>query len=131
MLIQKEKALQNNFSILEKGSESAQKYIIDRINEVSQELDQLKLQEQELSSRINTMHLASKSSLNVMEIYKLLLTEHGRMRVNNFLQGQAVKLVVTPIQKKHFFIDIYLGESYVDRVHVTPDGYTAENKPNA
>ncbi|MGE1080843.1 recombinase family protein [Pseudomonas shirazensis] len=130
LLIQKEKALHNNFSILEKGSESAQRYILDRINEVSEELDQLKSQEQELSHRINTMHLASKSTLNVMEIYKLLLTEHGRMRVNNFLQGQAVKLVITPIKKKHFFIDIYLGEIYVDRVHVTPDGYTAENKPS-
>ncbi len=127
-IIQKEQALSSNFAILEKASESAQKYVLSRIEDVSKELDQLKAKQHEIGLKISSMHLASKSTLNVMEIYNLLLNEHGRMRVNNFLVSQSVRLVITPIQKKHFSIDIYLSESFIDRISVTPDGYAAERK---
>ena len=127
-IIQKEQALANNFSILEKSSESAQKYILSRIEAISQELDQLIANRNEIGLKISSMHLSSKAALNTMEIYKLLLTEHGRIRVNNFLINQGVKLTITPIKKKYFILDIFLADSHIDRIIVTPDGYTAERK---
>lgn len=93
-------------------------------------MDQLKAKHNEISLRISSLHLASKSMLNVMEVYKLLLNEHGRMRVNNFLIGQNVRLTITPIKKKHFFMDIHLADEHIDRISVTPDGYTAEKRPH-
>lgn len=129
-VIQKEQALASNFVALEKASQTAQKYVLSRIEEVSQELDQLKAKQQETALKISAAHLASKSMLNVMEIYKLLLNEHGRMRVNNFLVGQGVELIVTPIKKKHFMIDVYLAKKHIDSISVTPDGYTAESRPH-
>lgn len=90
LIILKEKALGNNFAILEQSSESAQKYILSRIDEVSQELDKLKEDEHMLSVKISSMHLASKSDFNVMEIYRLLLTERGRIKINNFLRAQKL-----------------------------------------
>ena len=42
LIILKEKALGNNFAILEQSSESAQKYILSKIDEVSHVLDKLK-----------------------------------------------------------------------------------------
>ena len=130
LIILKEKALGNNFAILEQSSESAQKYILSRINEVSHELDKLKADEHKLSLKINSMHLASKSDFNVVEIYRLLLTERGRIKINNFLHSQKVKLIINPIKKKFFELDIYHNEEKLDTIDVTPDGYTARYKPH-
>ncbi|QPH44287.1 recombinase family protein [Pseudomonas fulva] len=128
LIIQQEKALSNAFAILQNASEIAQKYVLSNIEEVSHALDKLKEKERVIGLEIASLQIASKSAINVMEIYQLLLNEHGRMRVNNFLQGQGVKLVITPIQKKHYYMDIFVLGSHIDRVHVTPDGYTAGNK---
>lgn len=128
LLIQKEQALASSFAILEKASETAQKYVLSRIEEVSEELDQLKAKQHEVGLRISSMHLATKSAISVMDIYKLLLTESGRIKINNFLASQAVRLSITPLKKKFFIIDIYLSGNHIDRINVTPDGYTAENK---
>ncbi|EPG1638490.1 recombinase family protein, partial [Pseudomonas aeruginosa] len=87
LILQQEKALANAFAILQNASETAQKYVLSNIEEVSHTLDQLKAKQREIGLKIASMHIASKSTINVMEIYQLLLTEHGRMRVNNFLQG--------------------------------------------
>ncbi|MCK0550808.1 hypothetical protein KJW28_24900 [Pseudomonas syringae pv. aptata] len=125
LIILKEKALANNFSILEKSSESAQKYIMSRIDEVSLELDKLKLDEHRLKVQINSLHIASKSELKVIEIYRLLVTEKGRVRINNFLHSQKVKLIITPIMKKYFSIEIVHDENHIDTIDVTPTGYTA------
>lgn len=130
LIILKEKALGNNFAILEQSSESAQKYILGRINEVSQELDKLKEDEYKLSLKINSMHLASKSDFNVMEVYRLLLTERGRLKINNFLNSQKIRLVINPIKKKFFELDIYYADRHLDTIDVTPDGYTARYKPH-
>lgn len=129
-IIIKEKALANNFSILEKSSDSAQKYITNRIDEVSQELDKLKADEHKLNLKISSMQLATKSDLNVMEIYRLLLNEKGRIKINNFLQSQKIKLIITPIKKKFFALDIYHANKHIDTIDVTPDGYTAHLKPH-
>ncbi|CAI3804120.1 hypothetical protein GLGCALEP_03538 [Pseudomonas sp. MM221] len=129
-ILQQEKSLASNFDILTNASETAKKYILSKIEEVAHDLDQLKAKHNEISLKISSLHLASKSMLNVMEIYKLLLTEHGRMRVNNFLIGQNVRLTITPIKKKHFIMDIHLADEHIDRISVTPDGYTAENRPH-
>ncbi|WP_122711171.1 recombinase family protein [Pseudomonas viridiflava] len=125
LIILKEKALANNFSILEKSSDSAQKYILSRIDEVSIELDKLKSDEHKLNLKINSLHLASKSDLKVIEIYKLLVTEKGRIRINNFLQSQSVRLIITPIKKKYFSLEIFHDENHIDTIEVTPEGYTA------
>lgn len=130
LIILKEKALGNNFAILEQSSESAQKYILSRIDEVSQELDKLKEDEHMLSVKISSMHLASKSDFNVMEIYRLLLTERGRIKINNFLRAQKIKLIISPIKKKYFELDIYHADKHLDTIDVTPDGYTARYKPH-
>ena len=130
LIILKEKALGNNFAILEQSSESAQKYILSRIDEVSQELDKLKEDEHMLSVKISSMHLASKSDFNVMEIYRLLLTERGRIKINNFLRSQKIKLIISPIKKKYFELDIYHADKHLDTIDVTPDGYTARYKPH-
>lgn len=130
LIIFKEKALGNNFAILEQSSESAQKYILSRIDEVSQELDKLKEDEHALSVKISSMHLASKSDFNVMEIYRLLLTERGRIKINNFLRAQKIKLIISPIKKKYFELDIYHADKHLDTIDVTPDGYTARYKPH-
>jgi len=130
LIILKEKALGNNFAILEQSSESAQKYILSRIDEVSQELDKLKEDEHMLSVKISSMHLASKSDFNVMEIYRLLLTERGRIKINNFLRSQKIKLIINPIKKKFFELDIYHADKHLDTIDVTPDGYTARYKPH-
>ena len=130
LIILKEKALGNNFAILEQSSESAQKYILGRIDEVSQELDKLKEDEHRLSLKISSMHLASKSDFNVMEIYRLLLTERGRIKINNFLHSQKIRLVINPIKKKFFELDIYHADKHLDTIDVTPDGYTARYKPH-
>ncbi|MFP5496963.1 MAG: recombinase family protein [Gammaproteobacteria bacterium] len=129
-IILKEKALGNNFAILEQSSESARKYILGRIDEVSQELDKLKEDEHRLSLKISSMHLASKSDFNVMEIYRLLLTERGRIKINNFLHSQKIKLIINPIQKKFFELDIYHADKHLDTIDVTPNGYTARYKPH-
>jgi len=129
-IIIKEKALENNFSILEKSSDSAQKYITNRIDEVSQELDKLKADEQKLNLKISSMHHATKSDLKVMEIYRLLITEKGRIRINNFLHSQKIKLIITPVKKKYFSLDIYHDDKHIDTIDVTPDGYTAHHKPH-
>ena len=125
LIILKEKALANNFSILEKSSESAQKYILSRIDEISFELDRLKSNEHKLSLKINSLHIASKSDLKVIEIYRLLVTEKGRIRINNFLHSQNVKLIITPVKKKHFSLEIFHGDNHIDTIDVTPDSYTA------
>ncbi len=130
LIILKEKALGNNFAILEQSSESAQKYILSRIDEVSQELDKLKEDEHMLSVKISSMHLASKSDFNVMEIYRILLTERGRIKINNFLRAQKIKLIISPIKKKYFELDIYHADKHLDTIDVTPDGYTARYKPH-
>jgi len=130
LIILKEKALSSNFAILEKSSESAQKYILSRINEVSHELDKLKIDEHKLSLKISSMHLASKSDFNVVEIYRLLLTERGRIKINNFLHSQKIKLIINPIQKKFFELEIYHADKNLDTIDVTPDGYTARYKPH-
>jgi hypothetical protein len=124
-IIQKEKALANNFAILEKSSESSQKYIMTRIDEVSLELDTLKAAEHVLTLKINSLHKASKSDLNVMEIYRLLVTEKGRIRINNFLHAQKVKLIITPIKKKHFSLEIFHDEDYIDTIDVAGEEYSA------
>lgn len=129
-IIIKEKALENNFSILEKSSESAQKYIMNRIDEVSQELDKLKANEHKINLKISSVHLATKSDLNVMEIYRLLITEKGRVRINNFLHSQKIKLIITPVVKKFFALDIYHDDKHIDTIDVTPEGYTARHKPH-
>lgn len=129
-IIIKEKALANNFSILEKSSDSAQKYITNRIDEVSQELDKLKADEHKLNLKISSMHYATKSDLNVMEIYRLLITEKGRIRINNFLHSQKIKLIIKPVKKKYFALDIYHDDKHIDTIDVTPDGYTAHHKPH-
>ena len=126
----KEKALANNFSILEKSSDSAKKYITNRIDEVSQELDKLKVDEHKLNLKISSLHLATKSDLNEMEIYRLLITEKGRIRINNFLHSQKIKLIITPLKKKFFALDIYHDDKHIDTIDVTPDGYTAHHKPH-
>lgn len=125
LIILKEKALANNFSILEKSSESAQKYIMGRIDEVSLELDKLKSDEHKLSVKINSLHIASKSDLKVIEIYRLLVSEKGRIRINNFLHSQKVKLIITPIKKKYFSLEIFHGDNYIDTIDVTPTEYNA------
>lgn len=130
LIILKEKALGSNFAILEQSSESAQKYILGRIDEVSQELDKLKEDEHRLKLKISSMHLASKSDFNVMEIYRLLLTERGRIKINNFLHSQKIKLIINPIQKKFFELDIYHADKHLDTIDVTPSGYTARYKPH-
>ena len=124
-IIIKEKALANNFSILEKSSDSAQKYITNRIDKVSQELDKLKADEHKLNLKISSMHLATKSDVNVMEVYRLLITEKGRIRINNFLHSQKIKLIITPVKKKFFVLDIYHDDKHIDTIDVTPDGYVA------
>lgn len=124
-IILKEKALANNFSILEKSSESAQKYIMSRIDEVSLELDKLKSEEHKLSVKINSLHIASKSDLKVIEIYRLLVTEKGRIRINNFLHSQKVRLIITPVKKKYFSLEIFHGENYIDTIDVEKENYTA------
>ena len=98
---------------------------MSRINEVSHELDKLKADEHKLSLKINSMHLASKSDFNVVEIYRLLLTERGRIKINNFLHSQKIKLIINPIKKKFFELDIYHAEEKLDTIDVTPDGYVA------
>jgi len=98
-ILQQEKSLASNFDILTNASETAKKYILSKIEEVAHDLDQLKAKHNEISLRISSLHLASKSMLNVMGIYKLLLNEHGRMRVNNFLIGQNVRITITPTKK--------------------------------
>ena len=125
LIILKEKALANNFSILEKSSESAQKYIMSRIDEVSLELDKLKSDEHKLSVKINSLHIASKSDLKVIEIYRLLVSEKGRIRINNFLHSQNVKLIITPVKKKYFSLEIFHGDNYIDTIDVTPTEYNA------
>jgi hypothetical protein len=130
LVMAKTKALENNFSILEKSSESAQKYILARIDEVSKELDQLKIMEHETSLKLSSLHIASKSALSVIEIYKLLITEHGRIRINNFLHAQEIKLIITPIKKKHFSIDILLKDKLLDTIDVAGDQYYARHKPH-
>lgn len=130
LILQQEKALSNSFAILQNASEIAQKYVLSNIETISHTLDQLKAQEREIGLKIASMHITSKSTINVMEIYQLLLNEHGRMRINNFLHGQGVKLIITPIQRKYYFIDIFLAETHIDRITVTPDGYTAQNTPH-
>lgn len=125
LIILKEKALSNNFSILEKSSESAQKYIMSRIDEVSLELDKLKSAEHQLSVKINSLHIASKSDLKVIEVYRLLVTEKGRIRINNFLHSQNVRLIITPVKKKYFSLEILHEENHIDTIDVTPERYTA------
>ncbi len=129
-IIIKEKALANNFSILEKSSESAQKYITNRIDEVSQELDKLKVDEHKLNLQINSLHLTTKSDLKSIEIFRLLITEKGRIKINNFLHSQKIKLIITPVKKKFFTVDIYHDEKHIDTIDVTPDGYAAHDKPH-
>ena len=74
------------------------------------------------------MHLASKSDFNVVEIYRLLLTERGRIKINNFLHSQKIKLIINPIKKKFFELDIYHADKNLDTIDVTPNGYTARYK---
>lgn len=120
----------NNFSILEKSSDSAQKYITNRIDEVSQELDKLKADEHKLNLQINSLHLTTKSDLKSIEIFRLLITEKGRIKINNFLHSQKIKLIITPVKKKFFSLDIYHDEKHIDTIDVTPDGYAAHHKPH-
>ena len=124
-IILKEKALGNIFAMLEKTSESAQKYISIKIDELSNELDKLKLDEHKISLKISSIHLSSKSEINTIEIFRLLISEKGRMKINNFLHSQSVKLIITPLRKKYYSIDIYHADKHLDTIDVTPDGYTA------
>ena len=127
LIVLKEKALANNFAILESSSDSARKYITQRIDEVSEELDKLKADEHKLNQRIISMHLSSKSDLNVIEIYNLLVTEKGRIKINNFLHSQKIKLIITPVKKKFFTLDIYHDDKHIDTIDVTASDYTARN----
>ncbi|MFK3908702.1 recombinase family protein [Pseudomonas monteilii] len=127
LIVLKEKALSNNFAILEDSSSSSRKYITQRIDEVSQELDRLKADKHKLNQKIMSMHLSSKSDLNVIEIYNLLLTENGRIKINNFLHAQKIKLIITPVKKKFFTLDIYRDNKHIDTIDVTENDYTARN----
>ena len=124
-IILKEKALENTFAMLEKTSESAQKYISIKIDELSSELDKLKTDEHKINLKISSIHLSSKSDINTKEIFRLLISEKGRMKINNFLHSQSVKLIITPLRKKYYSIDIYHADKHLDTIDVTPDGYTA------
>ncbi|MBD8239279.1 recombinase family protein [Pseudomonas fluorescens] len=128
LIIAKEKALANNFSILEKSSENSQKYILSRIDEVSLELDELKKNQYELSLRINNLHITDKTSVHTHDVYKLLLSENGRIKIDNFLHSQKVKLIITPVKKKHFSIDIFHADRLIDTIDVANDEYTARLK---
>lgn len=94
---------------------------------MSEELDKLKADEHKLNQRIISMHLSSKSDLNVIEIYNLLMTEKGRIKINNFLHSQKIKLIITPVKKKFFTLDIYHNDKHIDTVDVTANDYTARN----
>lgn len=124
-IILKEKALENTFSMLEKTSESAQKYLSIKIDELSNELDKLKSDEHKINLKISSIHLSSKSEINTIEIFRLLISEKGRMKINNFLHSQSVKLIITPVRKKYYSVDIYHADKHIDTIDVSPDGYTA------
>ncbi|MQU01784.1 recombinase family protein [Pseudomonas sp. FSL R10-2245] len=127
-IILKEKALENTFSILEKTSDSAQKYITVKIDELSSDLDRLKLEERKVSLKISSMDLSRASEINTIEIFRLLISARGRMKINNFLHSQSIKIIITPARKKYYSVDIYHADEHVDTINVTPDGYTSENK---
>ena len=127
MIVLKEKALSNHFDILESSSSSSRKYITQRIDEVSADLDKLKNDEHKLSQKIMSLHLASKTDLNSLEIYNLLITETGRIKINNFLHAQKIKLIITPVKKKFFTLDIFHNDKHIDTIDVTANDYTAGN----
>ncbi|MBR7523936.1 recombinase family protein [Pseudomonas juntendi] len=127
LIVLKEKALSNHFAILESASDSSRKYITQRIDEVSEELDKLKSDEHKLNQKIMSLHLASKTDLNSIEIYNLLVTENGRIKINNFLHAQKVKLIITPVKKKFFTLDIFHNDKHIDTIDVTANDYTARN----
>ena len=127
-IILKEKALENTFSILEKTSDSAQKYISIKIDELSDDLDKLKLEERKVSLKISSLDLSRKSEINTIEIFRLLISARGRMKINNFLHSQSIKIIITPARKKYYSVDIYHADKHIDAINVTPDGYTSENK---
>jgi len=130
-IILKEKALENIFAMLEKTSESAQKYISIKIDELSNELDKLKSDEHKINLKISSIHLSSKSEINTIEIFRLLISEKGRIKINNFLHSQSVKLIITPLRKKYYSIDVYHADKHIDTIDVTPDGYTARKSIHA
>ncbi|EKG42174.1 site-specific recombinase [Pseudomonas syringae pv. avellanae str. ISPaVe013] len=128
LIIAKEKALANNFSILEKSSENAQKYILQRIDEVSFELDELKKIQHELSLKINTLHIANKTSVSAFDVNRLLTTEKGRIKLNNFFHSQKIRLVITPEKKKFFSVDIFHAEKLIDTIDVENNEISARLK---
>lgn len=128
LIIAKEKALANNFSILEKSSDNAQKYILQRIDEVSFELDELKKIQHELSLKINSLHIASKSSVYAFDVYKLLTTEKGRIKLNNFLHSQKIRLVITPTKKKYFSVEVFHADKLIDTIDVENNEISARQK---
>ena len=93
-----------------------------------QSLDRLKLEERKVSLKISSMDLSRASEINTIEIFRLLISARGRMKINNFLHSQSIKIIITPARKKYYSVDIYHADEHVDTINVTPDGYTSENK---
>lgn len=64
----------------------------------------------------------------VIAIFRLLISPRGRMKINNFLHSQSIKIIITPARKKYYSVDIYHADKHIDTINVTPNGYTSENK---